>query len=286
MIKTIKTAISPFRKLIYNLTGRKPWSYGYVDVRWDLIGTSLNNQKLLSSFKSKQIPHQFGIGMDERVAEYPWIISRLSDNNNTQLLDAGSTFNFKELVNQPKVASKQLTIFTFYPEPNQFISKRVSYNFGDLRNMPYRDGQFDEVVCQSTIEHVDMDNSIYGYSIAKNENEQQKSYEYLKVVDELLRVLKPGGALLLTFPYGKFEHHGFFQQFDEEMVARILEKLNGSGNTETDYLHYTTNGWIFDTKENCAQSNSYNPHTGKGKGTDGAAHCRCVCCIAFKKNST
>lgn len=283
MLKLFKTAISPLRRLVYKLTGRKPWSYGYVDTRWKLIDESINNDNLLRSFIAKQIPPQFGLGMDERVVEYPWIISRLSGAQNSQLLDAGSTFNFPELVNQPKISYKQLTIFTFYPEANQFISKRVSYNFGDLRSMPYKNELFDEVVCQSTIEHVDMDNSIYGYSIAKNENVQQKSYEYLKVIDELLRILKPGGTLLLTFPYGKFENHGFFQQFDEEMVGRITDKLQAFGTYEIDYLHYTTQGWIFDTKENCAQSYSYNPHTGIGKGNDGAAHCRCVCCIAFNK---
>ena len=283
MIGYIKSKVSPLRKLVFNSSGKKPWSYGYNDVRWDLIAQSINNQTLLDSFKKGEIPRKFGIGFDERVVEYPWIFSRLPQTKETQLLDAGSTLNFHPFVELENVKNKQLTIFTYYPEPINFVDKRISYMFGDLRHMPFRDELYNTVICQSTIEHVDMDNSIYGYSINKNEDEQKKSYDYLKVIDELIRVLKPGGKLLLTFPYGRFENHGFFQQFDEEMVSKITHNLNVHGKSICDYLLYQTTGWKFANKVDCDESVSFNPHTGKGKGEDGAAHCRCVCCIEFIK---
>lgn len=284
MIKKLKSYLIPFRKLVYTLTGKKPWSYGYVDFRWSYIGVIINNKDVLNHFFNREVPQSFGIGMDERVVEYPWILSRLSNESGASLLDAGSTFNFAELVNHEKVSTKNLTIFTYYPEANQYLQKRISYHFGDLRQLPFQDNYYDEIVCQSTIEHVDMDNSIYGYSIAAHQNNQTKSYAYINVISELVRVLNNGGKLLLTFPYGKFENHGFFQQFDEEMLARITDVLGTSGKCRTDFLHYKSTGWIFDHQENCNISESYNPHTGKGKSTDGAAHCRCVCCIEFIKD--
>lgn len=284
MIRTIKNAITPIRKIIYQNTGKKPWSYGYNDTRWALIKSTINNKDTIKRFAEGSIPDGFGVGFDERVVEYPWIFSRLSGNKDLRMLDAGSTFNFPEIVSHPEVADKNLTIFTYYPEPNNFVSRRISYMFGDLRQMPFADQFFDEVVCQSTIEHVDMDNSIYGYELSGNENSTKKSYDYLLVISELVRVLKPGGKLLITFPYGRFENHGFFQQFDEEMVSRITDMIKKAGHPKQEYILYSEKGWRFEEATNCNDSVSFNPHTGQGKGNDGAAHCRCVCCIEFIKS--
>ncbi len=284
MKKEIKKLISPIRRIIYKIFGKKPWSYGYNDVRWNLIEESISNDNLLKEFLNKNIPSNFGVGLDERVVEYPWIFSKLSNHNKSILLDAGSTFNFPQLIKHYKTINKDLTIFTYYPEAENFINKRISYQFGDLRNMPFNSSWFDEIVCQSTIEHVDMDNSIYGYELEKIKDIKEKSYEYLRVIEELVRVLKPGGKLLITFPYGKFENYGFFQQFDLEMVKRIFDTLKLSGHFVEDYILYSQNGWQFKTANECNESLSYNPHTGQGKGNDGAAHCRCVCCIEFIKN--
>lgn len=284
MIQTIKKYISPFRKLVYNNSSKKAWSYGYLDARWDLTEKNIRNENLLKSFANNNVPASFGIAMDERIVEYPWIFSRLSKNKGAKILDAGSTFNFPEIVSLESLKSKDLSIYTFYPESINFINNRISYAFGDLREMPFKDGYFDEVVCQSTIEHVDMDNSIYGYELEKIKDLKNKSYEYLKVIDELIRVLKPKSKLLLTFPYGKFDNYGFFQQFDAEMVGKIFEKFSATGSFKDDYLLYSQNGWQFKTADECKDSISYNPHNGQGKGTDGAAHCRCVCCIEFIKN--
>jgi SAM-dependent methyltransferase len=283
MIKTLKHTLVPFRKLVYMLSGKKPWSYGYNDTRWAKIAQSIRNNNLLAAFNKGAIPLEFGIGFDERMVEYPWIFSKIKKDK-AAFLDAGSTFNFTEIISHPDLSDEALTIFTYYPEHNNFCHKRISYVYGDLREMPFRSNYFSQVVCQSTIEHVDMDNAIYGYELKKNENEAAKSYEYLKVIHELIRVLKPGGQLLLTFPYGKFEHHGFFQQFDAEMVNHMKEVMYKAGTVTDEYMAYHPNGWRFETAEACKNIISFNPHTGKGKGTDGAAHCRCVCCITFIKD--
>jgi hypothetical protein len=96
-------------------------------------------------------------------------------------------------------------------------------------------------------------------------------------------VLKSDGKLLLTFPYGKFENHGFFQQFDREMLDRVLELFRKQGTYELTFFRYLNGGWNFCEQEDCADIVSFNPHTGRGKLDDGAAHCRSVCCIEFTK---
>jgi SAM-dependent methyltransferase len=284
MIKQLKKIIGPFRKYVYAIRGRKPWSYGYLDSRWELIYESIRNMSILEQFRANTIPQQFGIGFDERVVEYPWIFSKLHGINEQKILDAGSTFNYPEIITHKIFPSNNISIFTFYPEDNNFLANRISYQFGDLRELPYKDNYFDRIICQSTIEHVDMDNSIYGYDLQKRDDKAPKSYEYLKVIDELIRTLKPQGKLLLTFPYGKFDNYNFFQQFDQEMVSRITSVFSKFGKYNDEYIHYYANGWKFVLPSNCESTVSYNPHTGVGKGNDGAAHCRSICCIEFIKN--
>lgn len=263
--------------------GKIPWSKGYHTYKWELINSSINDSKLLGSLLQKRLPESFGHRVDERVIEYPWIFSKLN-NVKEKILDAGSTFNFNFIVNHPTIKEKDLTILTFAPEANCFHKNRISYVYDDLRNVPFKDELFDVVVSQSTIEHIDMDNSIYGYDIAHNDDEVSKSFEYLKAVSELIRVLKPDGKLLLTFPYGKFENHGFFQQFDEEMLNKLLTLFINRGDFNCTFFKYEEQGWRFANKKELETIVSYNPHTGKGKQNDNAAHCRSVVCIEFIKN--
>lgn len=278
----VKTISTEQRIQSYITNGRIPWSDGYHQYKYDFIKNTINTPEKLVSFKHKSLPKEFAVGIDERSVEYPWIFSRLSDKQYA-LLDAGSTFNFEFAVEHPLIKKKELTIFTFFPEEQCFFKKRISYVFGDLRSMYFKDESFEEIVSQSTIEHIDMDNSIYGYS--EENTKEKKSYEYLKAVSEMIRILKPAGKLLITVPFGKYEYHGFFQQFDKEMLQRILDLFKGKGEVQTDYFNYERTGWRFAEQAELSEVMSYNPHTGKGKSDDGAAHCRSIACIEFIKNS-
>jgi len=37
-------------------------------------------------------------------------------------------------------------------------------------------------------------------------------------------VLKPGGSLFLTVPFGIYRHFGTFQQFDRKLLSRVVER--------------------------------------------------------------
>lgn len=271
------------KKIQTYLSGaRIPWSEGYDEYRWQEITKSIHDSAIHEAIRSKtRLPNGFGQGLDERIAEYSWVLSCLPEKN-IRLLDAGSTLNFSPIIEHPKLAGKDLFIATFFPEKNNFTSKRISYLYCDLRDIPLRDNTFEFIVSQSTLEHIGMDNSIYGYTEGKVE--KAKVYEYLPAVQEYLRILKNKGELLLTFPYGLHENHGFFQQFDEEMLNRIIELLNQFGKTELTFFKYHKTGWQLSHLKECADSFSYNPHSGRGKADDGAAHSRAICCIRFVKS--
>lgn len=272
------------RLLRYRLFGRKPWSAGYNEFRWRFIQENIDNKSTLDKFNSKQLPKGYGVGLDDRVVEYPWIFEKLNRGKG-RMLDAGSTFNFPELIDRPEIKEKDFTIYTYYPEKYNFSANRISYCYGDLREMPFLSNWFETIVCQSTIEHIGMNNSIYGYGITGEGQSVKKDYSHQEAVKELMRQLKPGGQLLLTFPYGKFENHGFFQQFDREMLAGIETLLDQSGKYTKTFFLYSETGWQFADQSKCDDAVSFNPHSGMGKGNDGAAHCRCICCIEWHKNA-
>jgi SAM-dependent methyltransferase len=271
-------------KIKFFESGQIPWSVGYVAHKEESIFNNISNESLLVEISNKSLPVNFGYRLDERVVEYPWIFSQL-EKETSIFLDAGSTFNFDYLLDHPLISTKEKYIYTFYPEDKSYNDKKVSYVYGDLRELPFKDGFFEEIVCQSTIEHIDMDNSMYGYDLKSTLDEVKlKSYEYLKVIEELLRVLKPNGQLLLTFPYGKFENHGFFQQFDNEMVGKITDKMELIGNCDSTFFKYLPDGWVMASQEDCNDSESFNPHTQIGKKDDFAAHSRAICCLKFTKS--
>lgn len=266
---------------LYIRGGRIPWSEGYMEFRWSEISRYLSAPDVPVFFNLRSLPPGFGVGLDERIAEYPWIVNKIA-NRNGRILDAGSTFNYKSILDVVCKEDRELTIFTYHPESNCFNNRKINYVYGDLRDMLFRDGYFDIVISQSTIEHIDMDNGIYGY---KGEGSSAgKSYEYLKAIREMLRVLKSGGLLLITFPFGRYEDHGFFQQFDKEMLRRIIEILSPLGKHSVDFFKYEPSSWRFAEEAELGDVVSFNPHTGRGKGHDGAAHCRGICCIEFIKD--
>ena len=261
--------------------GQIPWSEGYASHKEESIIGSISDAFVLDKFYKKKVPANYGYRLDERIVEYPWIFANLIKEK-TIFLDAGSTFNFHYLLNNELIENKDKYIYTFYPEGQSYNHKRISYIYGDLRDLPFKDDFFEEIVCQSTIEHIDMDNSMYGYDLNSTlELSTNKSYEYLKVIEELLRVLKASGQLLLTFPYGKFENHGFFQQFDAEMLERITDKIKSLGSYELTFFKYLPQGWIVASQEECNDSESFNPHTQIGKKDDYAAHSRAICCLKY-----
>ena len=60
-----------------------------------------------------------------------------------------------------------------------------------------------------------MDNRLYGSDLPRA---AEPPREAARALDELVRVLTPGGTLFLTVPYGAAEDHGWFRQYDRDAV--------------------------------------------------------------------
>jgi SAM-dependent methyltransferase len=253
-------------------------SLGYASYKERSIDRSIRSPHIQRCFRDGSLPKGYGFRMDERIVEYPWAFSMLADQAHL-ILDAGSTFNYKYLLDSPQLRNKSITIMTLDFEGFVARPKPASYVYGDLRDTPFRDNYFDTVACLSTLEHVGMDNSVYTDDPSKIENDADA---YIDAVLEMVRITKPGGKVLLTMPYGQARNWGWFQVFDQRMVNSIIHYLPDCRVSET-YFKYSNDQWQFATKSDCSDCSCYVPGLSSFRPSDGLAFSRGVVCLCIEK---
>lgn len=271
--------IESFKKEILSysfvINGRKPWSLGYNSYKWDTIKKYLEQNR----FDNGNLFEDYGFRIDERIIEYPWLLSKLTKKEGS-LLDAGSILNHKLILLHPNLLNKKIYISTLSPEGNCFWKKGISYIFEDLRNCCYKDDYFDWVVCISTLEHIGLDNSmIYTNNPSKKEN---KKCSHLSAIKKYYRILKPGGTLFITTPYGQYKNHGWFQVFNAEMVDTIINTFNPSLYVET-HFRYLPQGWQKSSRILSKNATCFDINYQKNYDSDFAAFSRAIVCLEMIK---
>jgi SAM-dependent methyltransferase len=267
--------------------GMRPWSRGYSEYRTQELIKVLNDQEMMQAFKqSRQLPEGYGFWLYVRLIEYPWVLSRLPEKK-CQVLDAGSALNFDYIISNQIIEDKELYIMTLFPEPQCFWERGISYVYSDLRDNPFNNGYFDIIVCISTLEHVGMDNTMYAET---QEFRKTEPASFIRAVKEFNRILKPGGLLYITVPYGERANYGFFQQFDASLVRAVLEAFEGSSD-EISYYQYLESGWVLSEKSKCSTSQYFDIYrtkyfdkqSVKDYDADYAAAARAVACMKLVK---
>jgi hypothetical protein len=110
---------------------------------------------------------------------------------------------------------------------------------------------------------------------------------------EIGRVLKPGGLLFLTVPYGRHELHGTFQQFDRRHLSRAEDAFGNAAVIEETFYRYSSDGWQLGNDEECGECEYVAPlsefmRTGRwpdprAHEPDHAAAARAVACVKLMK---
>jgi SAM-dependent methyltransferase len=232
------------------MRGRKPFTSGYGAYREGAILKATTERV----FDTPGLPGQYGLGLDERIVEYPWLLSRLPSGPGL-LLDAGSALNFGYVLSLPSIASKTVFICTLAPEQQSYWDWGVSYIYQDLRRTCFRDSHFDYITCLSTIEHIGLDNTRF-YT---DRPEEIAPGSHLEAIRELARVLKPGGQLYLTVPFGRSANLGWLQVFSADVLDRAIAAFAPSTVSEQ-YFRYTPEGWQTSSRTGAADAGYIDLH--------------------------
>ena len=230
--------LGKFNRLRYS--GFSKWRYN--SYKWHFINKCLKDKLLLENFRCKlDLPDGFGKYLDERVIEYPYIYSWITQHIGGRILDAGSALNFKSIVSSKPIQKSKLTIMTLSPEKDCYFSKNIDYMYGDLRDTFFKADVFDCIISISTIEHIGCNNTkLY----TKNPIYIEKSAnDYLKVIKEFWRILRKGGVVLLTVPCGIRCSYDWLNIFDEEMIKRLIDTFSPISYDVSYYRNSMANGW-------------------------------------------
>lgn len=260
--------------------GMIPWSRGFSEYKERELLRILEDADLMKTFVAGgSLPNGFGYRLDERIVEYPFVFAHL-DPGDGLILDAGSTLNKPKLLDWRGLRDRRILIYTLETDWIT-LDPRISYLFADLRDMLLRSEIASSVVCISTLEHVGFSYEYQNYS-QSNPDPHAAPETFVEALKEIHRVLEPGGQLLLTVPFGRYENHGWFQQFDADHVQRAIDAFGGSVADEA-YYRYLPDGWQAATPLECAELEYFNVHAANGFDPDYAAAARAVVCLNLRK---
>ena len=253
-----------------------PWTAEYQARHRRSVERVLDDPRSLERFRQGEpLPRRYGIGLDERVIEYPWLLAQEPSGH---VLDAGSTLNHEHVLGRFLPRCDDLHIVTLAPEPESFPELGVVYSYADVRDLPYPDGSFDTVVAASTFEHVGMDTTAYGVPGGRSSD---PAAEVDRALSELARVVAPGGKLLVTVPYGRAEDHHWFRQFGRDDVERLLSHETWRASAATVY-RYSRHGWQLSDLDEASDETYWDHHVDPVVPDDRAAAARAVACLLLE----
>lgn len=149
-----------------------------------------------------------GVGHWSRVFEYPWVMQQGEFGPGMTVLDAGGGGD-GGLLQKAIVAQggRVVSVDLDGPETPELEGQSILKTRGDICNLNgIADDTFDRVVCVSVLEHIQWPNPI-------------------KAVNEMIRVLKPGGKLILTLDVASSSRWN--HSFDLEKAEELLDTCFG-----------------------------------------------------------
>jgi hypothetical protein len=259
MSATLKRLRHKLKAELWKRRGCIPGAAGSSAAKWLAIESGIRS-------RGKGDYGRSDAGIDERVVEYPWVFDRMSalDKGGGRVLDAGSVLNHRPILEAWRRAGySPVSLVTLAYEGTANVSNGVRYEFADLRHLPYKDEWFSAVVCVSTLEHVGLDNRVYG---AASESSRDPNVEAIRALDELFRVSSGGATLLLSVPFGLRSNRGWLRVFDADDLEQVVDK-NKWSQVSARFFRATRDGWRDCPREEASTAGYNEPEDRGGSRT-------------------
>ncbi len=178
-----------------------------------LMGFSV---KLLLLTKLPRLAEKlFEISVDERFVEYPFAYAHLGEEPQT-ILDVGCYESVFPIV----LASLGHKVYGVDVQNYPLAHPNFTFVLGDICNNAFPDESFDAVTIISTLEHIGL-----GRYPESTDGEKDK-----KAVQEIIRILKLGGKVIIAVPFGKktiCSHRGMplHRVYDSSSLQEVLAGL-------------------------------------------------------------
>jgi len=147
------------------------------------------NKRIIPKMRDFLYPWNRIMKPSTRIVEYPFIFKNMATAKRGKVLDVGCSGSYL----LTELAALGFQVYGI--DTRKYLVKYPNVTFiqGDIRKTRFQNGFFDAVTAVSTIEHIGI--TEYGNTIEDVRGDK-------KAIEEISRILKPNGILLLTAPYG------------------------------------------------------------------------------------
>ena len=196
--------------IYYEISGFKAKIVNFVNLLYKLI-----------NLKSKKII------IEERIVEIPFLYKNLDFHKINKILDLGCVGSKISL----QLASLGFNVVGIDYRPFIFKHKNLEFIQGNFFEIDLPAESFDCVICISTVEHI----GLPAYNIKPFEQGDKKA------IEKIYNLLKKGGKLILTVPFGKAIVNQFARYYDQKSLNQLIKMFKID---EFEIYEKSKSGWF------------------------------------------